>query len=46
MIYRNFKRDIEVISLEKVLLKPEVKNEEIEGSHFLHASNSIVIKHL
>jgi hypothetical protein len=25
MIYRNFKRDIEVISLEKVLLKPEVK---------------------
>lgn len=29
-----FKRDIEVISLEKVLLKPEVKNEEIEGSHF------------
>lgn len=36
MIYRNFKRDIEVISLEKVLLKPEVKkNEEIEGSHFL-----------
>lgn len=35
MIYRNFKRDIEVISLEKVLLKPEVKNKEIEGSHFL-----------
>ena len=34
MIYRNFKREIEVISLEKVLLKPEV-NEEIEGSHFL-----------
>lgn len=25
MIYRNFKREIEVISLEKVLLKPEVK---------------------
>ena len=25
MIHRNFKRDIEVISLEKVLLKPEVK---------------------
>ena len=25
MIHRNFKREIEVISLEKVLLKPEVK---------------------
>lgn len=25
MIRRNFKREIEVISLEKVLLKPEVK---------------------
>ena len=25
MINRNFKREIEVISLEKVLLKPEVK---------------------
>lgn len=25
MIHRNFKRKIEVISLEKVLLKPEVK---------------------
>lgn len=34
MIHRNFKREIEVISLEKVLLKLEVKNEEIEGPHF------------
>ena len=25
MIHRNFKREIKVISLEKVLLKPEVK---------------------
>lgn len=25
MIHQNFKREIEVISLEKVLLKPEVK---------------------
>lgn len=25
MIHRNFKREIEIISLEKVLLKPEVK---------------------
>lgn len=25
MIHRNFKREIEVISLEKVLLKPEIK---------------------
>lgn len=25
MIHRNFKREIEAISLEKVLLKPEVK---------------------
>lgn len=25
MIHRNFKRESEVISLEKVLLKPEVK---------------------
>ena len=25
LIHRNFKREIEVISLEKVLLKPEVK---------------------